>query len=99
MVNIPSPNKKKTNKLLSNAEFIQKDYYNRIAEKYDLYKMTPFSIKYRRNLYDHFFSKMNLKDLRVLDALSGGGESTNYFIRHDSIVTGLDISEECCLLY
>jgi len=40
-----------------------------------------------------------LEEIKVLDAMCGGGEVTDFFIRHNAIVTGIDISEECCKIY
>jgi ubiquinone/menaquinone biosynthesis C-methylase UbiE len=87
------------NKSLENNEKKQKDYYNRIAEKYDKHFSNLYALKYRYNLYDRIFKNIDLRELKILDAMCGGGEATGYFLHHGSNVAGLDISEKCCEIY
>jgi len=84
---------------LSSYEVDQKEYYNRITEEYDLHYANKYALKYRYGIYHKIFSNINLKTMHILDAMCGGGESTGYFFRHGALVTGLDISENCCAIY
>jgi len=85
--------------MLTKQEQKQKDYYNSIAKEYDNYQMSPYARQYKANVYDKAFINIPLKGAKVLDAMCGGGEATEYFLSKGSIVTGLDISEECCEIY
>ena len=88
-----------TNTKFTQSEMNQKDLYNRIAEKYDLYYADKYALKYRYNIFDRIFANINLKNKSILDSMCGGGESTGYFLRHGATVTGLDISDNCCAIY
>ena len=84
---------------MSSYEVDQKEYYNRIAEEYDRHYANKYALKYRYGIYDGIFNNIDLKDMHILDAMCGGGESTGYFIKHGASVAGLDISESCCAIY
>jgi ubiquinone/menaquinone biosynthesis C-methylase UbiE len=84
---------------LSSYEVDQKKYYDRIADEYDRHYSNKYALKYRYGIYNKIFSNITLKSVHILDAMCGGGESTGYFLKHGALVTGLDISENCCAIY
>lgn len=84
---------------MSSYEVNQREYYNRIADEYDRCYASEYALKYRYGIYDRIFNNINLKNMVILDAMCGGGEATGYFLGHGAVVTGLDISENCCTIY
>jgi SAM-dependent methyltransferase len=40
------------------------------------------------------FEGINLAGLKVIDAMCGNGETTGYLLRHNALVTGVDISQK-----
>jgi SAM-dependent methyltransferase len=84
---------------LNKIEYNQKEYYNRIAETYDIYYSNKYALEYRHKVYDKILTGMDFKNLNVLDAMCGGGESTGYFLNKGANVTGVDISEKQCGIY
>ena len=84
---------------LSAQEKTQKKYYNDIADVYDRHYYNTAALKYRYRLYDEIFESFNLKGKNVLDALCGGGEETEYYLKKGCVVTGLDLSEKQCQIY
>lgn len=86
-------------KLFSNSEKGQKEYYDKIAAKYDRYHTNPYAVKYRYTCYGRMFQGIDFKGLKVLDAMCGGGDVTEYLLQKGASVTGLDISESFCKIY
>jgi SAM-dependent methyltransferase len=79
-------------KLLA-SEQLQKLHYDRIAAEYEAHYSDASSTEYRRRfIYQPMFAGINLAGTRVLDAMCGSGQTTDYLLAHDAIVTGLDIS-------
>ena len=77
------------------SEQLQKQHYDRIAVDYEAHYSDAPSTEYRRRfIYDPMFAGMNLAGMRVLDAMCGSGQTTNYLLAHQATVTGLDISSE-----
>jgi SAM-dependent methyltransferase len=85
----------------STFEKKQRDYYNAIAAQYDRYKTNTYALQYRYEMYDRFLNGLDIDfdGMHVLDALSGGGESSGYFLARNCTVSGLDISDEQCRIY
>jgi SAM-dependent methyltransferase len=81
------------------VETAQREYYNEIAEEYDLHYANSYALQYRYALYDLCLRDRKLQGKRALDAMCGGGEGTGYLLRRGAIVTGIDISEKCCAIY
>jgi SAM-dependent methyltransferase len=77
----------------------QRKYYNSVAPIYDQYYHSKLATAYRAWLYDQNVGHLELRKLKVLDAMCGGGENTAYFLRRGAIVCGQDISHEQCELY
>jgi SAM-dependent methyltransferase len=84
---------------LDKTESKQKKYYNRIAETYDIHYSNKYALEYRHKVYDKILSGMDFKNLNVLDAMCGGGESTGYFLKKGANVKAVDISEKQCEIY
>lgn len=84
---------------MSVEEKRQKKYYDEIALQYDEHYAHPAALQYRSQIYDQFLKSVDLRGKNVLDALCGGGQSTDYFLRKEAHVTGLDISEQQCKLF
>jgi len=77
------------------SEQLQKQHYDHIAAEYEAHYSDASSSEYRRRfIYDPMFAGMNLAGMRVLDAMCGSGQTTDYLLARDAIVTGLDISTE-----
>lgn len=74
-------------------ERLQREHYDRIAEGYEAHYSDRWSHRYR----DHFvnarlFAGMDLKGLKVLDAMAGSGELSEYLLRQGADVTAIDVS-------
>jgi 2-polyprenyl-3-methyl-5-hydroxy-6-metoxy-1,4-benzoquinol methylase len=82
-------------------EIKQKEYYNSIATTYDKHYANPSAIQYRSEVFDRFLNdqKIELKNLKVLDAMCGGGENAFYFAQKGALVSGIDISEAQCKFF
>jgi SAM-dependent methyltransferase len=77
------------------SELLQKDHYDQIASEYESHYSDESSLEYRRRfIYEPMFAGLNLSGLRVLDAMCGSGQTTEYLLSRDASVTGLDISTE-----
>jgi len=84
---------------IGQVEARQKNYYDRIAEKYDQHYHNKYAIEYRHGIYEGILRGMNIDNMYVLDAMCGGGENTSFFLKHGARVVGQDISEEQCRIY
>jgi SAM-dependent methyltransferase len=78
-----------------NADQIQKLHYDRIAIEYEAHYDDPCSRRYRDKFFhQQMFEGMNLFGMKVMEAMCGSGQTTQYLISQGAEVTGLDISEE-----
>lgn len=90
----------KISQIYSETEDRQRSYYNEIAIEYDVHKgSTNYAFSYRKMWLDQIFKGINLKNMKTLDAMCGGGQFTGYLVKMGTEVTGLDISEKCCRIY
>ncbi len=77
------------------SEDLQEIHYNEIAEEYASHYGDPTAKVYRdRFIYNRMFGGLDLKKLKVLDAMCGMGTTSEYLLRHGADVTALDISDE-----
>lgn len=83
-----------TNFHLSDEEQKQKEYYNAIAKTYDNYYASSSALHYRYGIYDRILSGLNLSNSLILDAMCGGGQATEFFLKRGAKVFAQDISEE-----
>ena len=75
------------------AERLQADHYDRIADDYSEHYGDKYSQEYRRRFINrHLFEGIELKGMKVLEAMCGSGETTSYLLEHRAEVTGLDVS-------
>jgi SAM-dependent methyltransferase len=80
---------------LSVFERRQQEHYDNIAADYEAHYSDYWSFEYRRRfIYEPMFAGLNLSGMKVLDAMCGSGQTTNYLLSQGAIVTGLDISNE-----
>ena len=84
---------------MSQSEETQSRYYNSIAAVYDRHHSNKYVLEYRYDLYKKILKGIRLENLKVLDAMCGGGQNTGFLLKHNASVTGLDISEEQCRIY
>jgi 2-polyprenyl-3-methyl-5-hydroxy-6-metoxy-1,4-benzoquinol methylase len=84
---------------MDRTEEAQKKYYDGIAGIYDEYYFSESARNYRAAIYDKFCSSIALDNIKVLDAMCGGGEASAYFMSRGAEVTAVDISESCCDIY
>ena len=77
------------------SERQQQQHYDNIAADYEVHYSDEWSVEYRRRfIYEPMLAGLNLKGMKVLDAMCGSGQTTEYLLAQDADVTGLDISNE-----
>jgi SAM-dependent methyltransferase len=77
------------------SERLQQDHYDEIAADYEVHYSDNCSLEYRRRfIYEPMFEGINLSGTKVLDAMCGSGQTTEYLLSRDAKVTGLDLSSE-----
>lgn len=82
-------------KMESIEEQRQKIHFDQISKLYQAHYDDPCSRRYRkRYLYDPVFDSIDLSGKKVLEAMCGSGQITEYLVEKGAQVTGLDISEE-----
>lgn len=78
---------------LIGAEQLQKEQYDRIGYHYEAHYSDPCSLRYRaRFMCEPMFAGIEIAGKRVLDAMCGSGQLTEYVLSQGALVTGLDIS-------
>jgi ubiquinone/menaquinone biosynthesis C-methylase UbiE len=77
------------------SEQLQQDHYDEIAADYEAHYSDPCSLEYRRKfIYEPMFAGIDLSGMKVLDAMCGSGQTTEYLLSRGAVVTGLDLSNE-----
>jgi len=77
------------------AEQLQQQHYDEIGAEYHAHYSDSASLEYRRRfIYEPMFAGLKLRNMRVLDAMCGSGQTTEFLLGNQAIVTGLDISRE-----
>lgn len=70
-------------------------HYDRLSYSYDKHYGDKYSKKYRtRFINAPLFEGINLKGKKVLEAMSGSGQTTDFLLRKKALVTGLDVSQQ-----
>ncbi|MGE0129700.1 MAG: class I SAM-dependent methyltransferase [Blastocatellales bacterium] len=70
-------------------------HYDRIANEYEAHYDDPCSQRYRDKFFHKtMFEGVNLSGMKVIEAMCGSGQTTQYLISQGAQVTGLDISGE-----
>lgn len=82
------------------AERMQKEHFDRVAELYEAHYSDPCSLLYRhRFIYEPMFEGLDLTGKKVLDAMCGSGQTSEYLLSRGAHMTGLDISPEVMEAY
>jgi len=77
------------------SEQLQQDHYDQIADEYEAHYSDACSLEYRRKfIYEPMFAGLDLSGMKVLDAMCGSGQTTEYLLSRGAHVTGLDLSNE-----
>ena len=80
---------------LGASERQQQLHYDNIAADYEAHYSDEWSVEYRRRfIYEPMLEGLNLRGMKVLDAMCGSGQTTEYLLARGAEVTGLDISNE-----
>jgi SAM-dependent methyltransferase len=80
---------------LGASERQQQEHYDNIAADYEAHYSDKWSVEYRRKfIYEPMFEGLDLSGMRVLDAMCGSGQTTDYLLARGAGVLGLDISNE-----
>lgn len=86
--------------LMNQYERLQRSHYDKISQVYQAHYDDVYSQRYRqRFFFNPMFFGIDLKGKNILDAMCGGGSTTQYLITRGACVAGLDISEQCIQLY
>ncbi len=82
------------------SEQQQEHHYSTIAAEYEVHYSDACSRDYRwRFIYEPMFTGIELAGRNVLDAMCGSGQTTEYLLAQNALVTGLDISGEAIESY
>jgi SAM-dependent methyltransferase len=77
------------------AERLQKEHFDRLAELYEAHYSDACSREYRRRfIYEPMFEGLDVAGKSVLDAMCGSGQTSEYLLTRGAHATGLDISPE-----
>src|SRR5262249_10076758 len=80
---------------LGAAERQQQAHYDSIAADYEAHYSDEWSGEDRgRFIYEPMFEGLDLAGMKVLDAMCGSGQTTDYLLARGATVIGLDISNE-----
>ena len=73
----------------------QQAHYDTISADYEAHYSDEWSLEYRRRfIYAPMFAGLDLNGMKILDAMCGTGQTTEYLLARGADVTGLDISNE-----
>ncbi|HEX6045243.1 MAG TPA: class I SAM-dependent methyltransferase [Pyrinomonadaceae bacterium] len=73
----------------------QQAHYDTISADYEAHYSDEWSLAYRRQfIYEPMFAGLDLSGMKILDAMCGTGQTTEYLLDRGADVTGLDISNE-----
>ena len=79
--------------MISETEKLQSAHYDRIAHKYAAHYDDKWSRRYREQFINRpLFGNLDVSGKSVLEAMSGTGGITDFLLRQNALVTGLDIS-------
>lgn len=76
------------------AEDLQREYFNRLLDRYEAHYDDPTSQAYRRRyIFAPMFEGVDFRGREVLEAMCGSGPTTAYLLERGARVTGLDVSD------
>jgi SAM-dependent methyltransferase len=85
---------------LGASEQLQQNHYDQISAAYEAHYGDACSLEYRRRfIYEPMFEGVDLAGVKVLDAMCGGGQTTEYLLSRGAQVTGLDLSQQVISSY
>ena len=77
------------------TEKLQKQHFDSIASEYAKHYGDVWSQAYREKYINAIlFKDIPISGMKILDAMCGDGETTEYLLHHGAHVTGIDISQE-----
>ena len=77
------------------TENLQRSHYDAMASRYAAHYGDAWSQQYRTRFFNlPMVSGIELRGLRVLEAMCGSGETTGFLLENEARVVGLDISEK-----
>lgn len=77
------------------SERQQQAHYDTISADYEAHYSDEWSLEYRRRfIYQPMFAGLDVSEMKILDAMCGSGQTTEYLLARGAEVTGLDISNE-----
>ena len=77
------------------AENKQSKHQDQLEEEYERHYSDPCSMAYRLRFFNEpMMAGISLRGQKVLDAMCGAGQMTDYLLSGGALVTGLDISEK-----
>ena len=77
------------------VEQLQKELFDRISSQYEAHYDDIFSRSYRAKfIYGPVFEGIDFSGTKVLEAMCGSGQTTEYLLAHGATVTALDISAQ-----
>ena len=69
------------------SEQLQQDHYDQIADEYEAHYSDACSLEYRRKfIYEPMFEGIDLSGMKVLDAMCGSGQTTEYLLSRGALV-------------
>lgn len=78
----------------TSAEDIQREYFNRLLDRYEAHYDDPTSQTYRRRfIFEPMFDGLDFEGVEVLEAMCGSGPTTAWLLERGAVVTGLDVSD------
>ncbi|MEM1113475.1 MAG: class I SAM-dependent methyltransferase [Pseudomonadota bacterium] len=84
----------KADEAAENAEALQREYFNRLLERYEAHYDDPTSQHYRRRfIFAPMFEGLEFQGKAVLEAMCGSGPTTAYLLERGAKVTGLDVAD------
>ena len=80
---------------LTVSEQLQRGHYESLSAEYETHYSDPCTQRYRvRFMYEPMLDGINLRGRRVLDAMCGSGQATEFLLSRGADVIGLDISPQ-----
>lgn len=80
--------------ITSSAEELQREYYNRLLDRYEAHYDDPTSQLYRRRfIFAPMFAGIDFRGARIVEAMCGSGPTTGFLLSQGADVTGLDVSD------
>lgn len=77
------------------TELKQKELFDAKADLFEAHYSDKYTEQYRRKFfYGPMTKNLDLKGKKLLEAMCGSGQATEFFLEKGAVITGLDISEK-----